>query len=320
LLRLTFERFLPICPVGNIYIVTNEAYRDLVKQHLPELDDRQIIGEPSRNNTAPCIAYTALKLSGLNPDGNMIVSPADHVVLKEAAFHEKIKQALDFAGTHDALLTLGIRPTRVDTGYGYIQFEKEQQNGVHKVARFTEKPDTDTARKFVESGDYLWNAGIFIWSLRSIQQAFERLAPQIYNLLSPGQPVFNTPGETAFIQKHYPNTPDISIDFAIMEKAPNVYTLPAEFGWSDLGTWASLHAECPKDDQGNVLQGAHIISLDTRDCLVRAADEKLVVVKDLQGYMVVDEPDVLLIYPKSKEQEIKQLRGQVERRFGEKFI
>ncbi|MFN0015257.1 MAG: mannose-1-phosphate guanylyltransferase [Saprospiraceae bacterium] len=320
LLRLTFERFLPICPASNIFIVTNAAYRDLVKQQLPELSDNQIIGEPSRNNTAPCIAYTALKLAGLDPNANMVVAPSDHVVLHEAVFCEKIGQALAFAGSHKALVTLGIQPSRPDTGYGYIQYGSSLEKGVYTVQRFTEKPDLETARQFVASGQYLWNAGIFVWNLQTILGAYKNLAPDIYNILEQGRSLFNMPGEQAFIEQHYPNTPDISVDFAIMEKADNVFTLPADFGWSDLGTWASLHAERPQDENGNVLQSPTIVAQDVKNCLVRAPQGKLVVLKNLDGYIVVDEGDVLLVWPKSEEQAIKHVRSVVHTQFGETFL
>lgn len=320
LLRLTFERFLPLCPVSNIFIVTNAAYRDLVKQHLPELSDEQIIGEPSRNNTGPCIAYTALKLAGLDPEANMIVAPSDHIVLQEEAFRATIEKGLRFAAAQDALVTLGIKPSRIDTGYGYIQFSAAAEAGVHKVERFTEKPDFATAERFVASGQYLWNAGIFIWNVQTVLKAYRDLSPDIYSILSKGIGLFNSPGEAGFIREYYPTTPDISVDFAIMEKAPNVFTLPSEFGWSDLGTWASLHEECPKDENGNVLQGQHILPMGIRNCLVRAPKDKLVVLEGLEDYIVVDESDVLLIYPKSREQEIKQVRATVKSRFGEKYL
>ena len=320
LLRLTFERFLPLCPASNIFIVTNAAYRNLVKQQLPELSDSQILGEPSRNNTGPCIAYTAFKLAGLNPDANMVVAPSDHIVLKEDVFRQKISQALHFAAGNNALVTLGITPSRPDTGYGYIQFDAAAEPGIYKVARFTEKPKLTDAQDFVASGQYVWNAGIFIWNVKNVLRAFENYSPEIFHILGKGKSVYNTPGEQAFIDQNYPGTPNISVDFAIMEKASNVYTIPADFGWSDLGTWASLHHECPKDKNGNVLQGDHILASDVRDSLVRAPKGKLVVIKDLNNYIVVDEPDVLLIYPKSKEQEIKQVTVRVKELFGDTFL
>lgn len=320
LLRLTFERFLPICPASNIVIVTNARYRDLVKQQLPELADDQIIGEPSRNNTAPCIAYTAFKLAALDPQANMVVAPSDHIVLQEDAFCENITQALKFAAEKDALITLGIQPSRPDTGYGYIQYGEAAAPGVFKVKRFTEKPNLPTARDFIASGEYLWNAGIFVWNANRVLEAFEQYAPDIFNILEAGRGIYNGPGEHAFIAEHYPETPNISVDFAIMEKAPNVYTIPATFGWSDLGTWASLYLECPKDGQENVFQAENVLALDVHNCLLRAPNGKLVVLKDLNDYMVIDEGDVLLIYPKSKEQEIKQVTTMVKERFGENYL
>lgn len=322
LLRLTFERFLPLCPASQIYIVTNAAYRELVMEQLPELSDSQILGEPSRNNTGPCVAYTAFKLAGLDPQANMVVAPSDHLILHEGIFRKNVQAALDFAEHNDALVTLGIQPSRPDTGYGYIQFEEDivGAGGLHKVKRFAEKPDLETARQFLASGEYLWNAGIFVWNVSSVLKAFEQYSPDIFRILGAGAEAYNTPAEQDFLRENYPTTPDISVDFAIMEKAKNVYTIPVDFGWSDLGTWASLHAERPRDEHDNVIQGANIIALDTDNCLIRAADDKLVVVKDLSDFMVIDEADALLIYPKSKEQEIKQVTGMVRARHGGKYL
>lgn len=320
LLRLTFERFLPLCPASNIFIVTNAAYKDLIKAQIPEITDNQILCEPSRNNTGPCVAYTAFKLAALDPDANFVIAPSDHIVLKEQAFLDKIQVALRFAATNDALVTLGIEPSRPDTGYGYIQTDKEVSAGLFKVKRFAEKPDLATAREFVASGEYVWNAGIFIWNVRSILSAFQNLSPDIFDILGKGAGRYNTAEEQTFINTHYPTTPNISVDFAIMEKAGNVYTVPAEFGWSDLGTWASLHTECPKDEYDNVIQSETVLTLDIDNCLVRTPKGKLVVLKDLSDYIIVDEGDVLLVYPKSKEQEIKQVTGMVRDRFGDSFL
>jgi mannose-1-phosphate guanylyltransferase len=319
LLRLTFERFLPVCPAEHIFIVTNAAYRELIKAQIPEISDNQILCEPSRNNTAPCVAWTAFKLAALDPAANFVIAPSDHIVLKEQAFLEKIQAALDFSAHYDALLTLGIQPSRPDTGYGYIQSGEEADAGIRKVLRFAEKPNLATAQQYIESGEYLWNAGIFIWRAEAILKAYQTLAPEIFSILEKGRDVYNTTEEQAFINETYPTTPNISVDFAIMEKASNVYTLPAEFGWSDLGTWASLHAECPKDAHGNALQG-EVVALDTRDTLVRIPEGKLAVVKDLNDYIVVDTPDALLIYPKSKEQEVKQVTALVKERFGGEYL
>jgi len=299
--------------------VTNAAYKDLVMEQIPELDDNQVICEPSRNNTAPCVAYTAFKLSALDPDAKLVITPADHIVLKEQVFLDKIKEALEFAERQDALVTLGIEPSRPDTGYGYIHFGASAGANVRKVLRFTEKPSLEIALQFLESGEYLWNAGIFVWSVRSVLSAFEKHSPEIYHIFQKGESVYNTGEEADFISRFYPGTPNISVDFAIMEKASNVYTIPAEFGWSDLGTWASLYEECPKDPQNNVLQG-NVLPLDTSNSLIRAPEGKLVVVKDIDDYIIVDTADVLLIYPKSKEQEIKQVTAFVKSKTGERFL
>ncbi|MBL7828637.1 MAG: mannose-1-phosphate guanylyltransferase [Saprospiraceae bacterium] len=320
LLQLTFERFLPICPPENIFIVTNAAYKDLVKEQLPELTDNQILCEPSRNNTAPCVCYTALKLQALDPMANFIIAPSDHIVLKEAAFLDKIKLALGFAAQHEALITLGIQPSRPDTGYGYIQMDTEAEQGIYKVKRFAEKPDLENARAFVHSGEYLWNAGIFIWNVHSILQAYKNHAPDIFQILSQGNGLWNSPGEQGFIDIQYPQTRNVAVDVAIMEQAENVYTIPAEFGWSDLGTWASLHLELSKDEQGNAITGGTAIPIDTSNCLIRTPTGKLTVLKDLQDYIIVDESDVLLIYPKSKEQEIKQVTALVKKETGDQYL
>jgi len=319
LLRLTFERFLPICPASHILIVTNAAYRELILEQIPEITANQILCEPSRNNTAPCVAWTAFKLAALDPEANFVIAPSDHIVLKEQAFLDKIQTALNFSATHDALLTLGIQPSRPDTGYGYIQFGEEADVDIRKVLRFAEKPSLPTAIEYVDSGEYLWNAGIFIWRAETILHAYKALASEIYSILEKGKDVYNTPDEQAFIDSAYPTTPNISVDFAIMENASNVFTLPSEFGWSDLGTWASLHAEYPKDENGNALQG-NILALDTHDTLIRIPDGKIAVVKDLHDYIIVDTPDALLIYPKSKEQEVKQVTALVKQKSGDQHL
>lgn len=327
LLQLTYERFLNLCPAENIFIVTNAAYRELVRDQLPTIGDNQILGEPSRNNTAPCVAYTALKLHALDPEANLVVAPSDHIILQENRFIGNLQSALDFCAANDALLTLGIKPSRPDTGYGYIHYEKSEAisasphaGGVHKVIRFTEKPPLEKAREFVASGDYLWNAGIFIWKVSSLLAAFRQYAGDIFDILGAGMPYYNTDEEQSFIDQAYPTTPNISIDYAILEKAPNVYTIPADFGWSDLGAWASLHAEAGKDDNGNSVNAKPFLLYNVTNSLIRAPHGKLVVVKDLDGYIVVDEEDVLLIHPKSKEQEIKQITGAVAQEFGGAFL
>lgn len=310
LIRLTFERFLKLCPAEQIYVLTNKQYAGLVQEHLPELSSDQILTEPSRNNTAPCIAYIGFKLHALDPDANLIVAPSDHVILDEAAFIATVQAGLAFTAKQDALLTLGIKPTRPDTGYGYIEVAKGQASeplSPLPVSAFREKPDLPTAKAYLDSGNYLWNAGIFLWRASSLLRAFERHATDIHRILAAGQTAYNTPEEQAFIDQAYPTTPSISVDYAIMERADNVYTIPSDFGWSDLGTWASLHAESPKDEHGNLLQGDGIQAYDLSRSLVRAPEGKRVVVGGLDDYIVVDEGDVLLIWPKGREQEIKGL-------------
>lgn len=340
LIRLTFERFLQLCPADHIFIVTNKQYAGLVKEHLPELTDNQILTEPSRNNTAPCIAYTAFKLQALDPEANLVIAPSDHVILKEEAFIQTLKTGLSFTAKEDALLTLGITPTRPDTGYGYIEiapppfktmtsvyinFEEsvpaeeipdieEWELRVRKVTAFKEKPDRATAEQYLASGNYYWNAGIFVWKVSSLLNAFKQHASEIHRILAAGMPHYNTTQEQAFIDEAYPTTPSISVDYAIMEKAENVYTLPSDFGWSDLGTWASLHAESPKDEQGNAVQGDRVQLYDTADSLVRVPKDKLVVLGGLEDYIVVDEGDVLLIWPKQREQEIKGIVSRLSKK------
>jgi mannose-1-phosphate guanylyltransferase len=320
LIQQTSDRFLKLCPKENIFIVTNSIYKDLVKEHLPYISDNQILCEPSRNNTAPCVAYTALKLASLNPDANLVVAPSDHIILKEDAFIQTLDQALAYTASHDALLTLGISPTRPDTGYGYIKYEAVPKDGVHKVERFTEKPDFDTAKSFVSSGSYLWNAGIFVWSVKSLIEAFKTNAPEIIDILAAGNEHYNTDQEQSFIDKAYPTTPSISIDYAIMEKATNVFTIPSEFGWSDLGTWASLHAESEKDEHGNSSNSEHALFFESGNNMIRLPKNKLAVINGLEDYIIVDEDDVLLIFPKSKEQEIKKITKLIKEKKGKNFV
>jgi mannose-1-phosphate guanylyltransferase len=314
LLQLTFERFLPIVPASHIFVVTHEKYRDLVKTHLPQITDNQILGEPSRNNTAPSVAYTAYKLHGINPDAVFIMAPSDHVVLYESEFMRFIHRALRFAGKNDALVTLGIRPTRPDTGYGYIRYEgeTEEPNAVYPVKQFTEKPNLETATHFVASGQYLWNAGIFIWSTKSLIRAFEKYAPDIAQIFEKGKSAFNTDAEKDWLQTFYPTTRSTSIDYAIMEPAKNVYTIPSAFGWSDLGTWASLHAETEHNTDNNVIVG-DVITDEVTNSLIRMPAGKLAILRGLDDFIIVDEEDVLLIYPKSKEQDIKKVTEQIKR-------
>jgi mannose-1-phosphate guanylyltransferase len=321
LIQTTFNRFRKLVDADRIFIVTNGIYKDLVKSQLPELTDNQIICEPSRNNTAPCVALTALKIHALNADANLIIAPSDHLILKEDVFVDKIKTAVDFAANNDALLTLGIQPSRPDTGYGYINYMRAGDSDIKKVNRFTEKPNAEVAQSFLDSGDYVWNAGIFIWSTRSIIEAFKKHAGEIHRLLSSNTSVFNSDKEQDFIDSEYPKTPSISVDYAIMEQAENIYTLPADIGWSDLGTWGSLYAESEKDEAGNVINNiSHKHIKKVNNSYIRSSADKLVVIKGLDDYIVIDEDDVLLIYPKNEEQNIKQVNGNIKDLFGDKYL
>ncbi|NLR61870.1 NTP transferase domain-containing protein [Chitinophaga polysaccharea] len=307
LLQITYSRFRKLCPVDNIYIVTNEMYRNLVQTQLAEINEDNILCEPSRNNTAPCIAYAAFKLASKNPQANMVVAPSDHFILYEDIFLNKIAQALNAASEHEVLVTLGITPTRPDTGYGYINFDQMVQQSIYKVKRFTEKPSLDKAVEFIAEGNYVWNAGIFVWNVSTILKAFRKYTPDIAGLFEKGQNIYNTSKEQAFIDRYYPETPNISIDYAIMEKADNVYTIPADFGWSDLGTWASLFEVVANDNNSNALSNSTLLLEDTENCIIHLPTEKLAVIRGLKDYIVVEDNNVLLIYPKDKEQEIKKV-------------
>ena len=312
LIRLTFERFQNIVPAERILVVTNKIYKDLVVEHIPEIPEQNIITEPSRNNTGPCVAYTAFRLQAMNPDACFVIAPSDHVILKEKVFLEKITDALEYASNEEVIVTLGIEPTRPDTGYGYIESTGQKVNGqIERVRNFREKPDLETAKTYIKQGTYYWNAGIFIWSVRTILNSFKNHSSEIYQILASDIRQYNTEKEQEYIDKVYPKTPSISVDYAILERADNVYTLPADIGWSDLGTWNALHAFKDKDDAGSVIIGENTLLINSKDCIVRSDAEKLVVLKDLDGFIVIDEKDVLLVYPKDQEQEIKQLRQNI---------
>ncbi len=306
LIRMTFERCLELVSAEHVLIVTNERYRALVQEHLPELPNENILGEPSMNNTAPCIAWTALHLQVRNPEAIFAVLPSDHVILKERDYINRLTEAFTYAAHNDAIVTLGIEPTRPDTGYGYIE-TGATKNGISKVDSFREKPDQSTAQKYLDAGNYLWNAGMFVWSVKTIINAFRAHEPEILRVLTEDLDKLGGSQEQEYINRVYPNTKRISVDYAILERADNVYTIPSDIGWSDLGTWNSLHAFKEKDDQACVAIGDKIHLIDSKDIIVRAADEKTVVIKGLQDYIVVDEQEALLIYPKSQEQEIKQV-------------
>jgi mannose-1-phosphate guanylyltransferase len=324
LIQQTFNRFTRIINRENIYIVTNELYRQLVKDQIPGISDEQIICEPARRNTAPCIAYANYRILARDPDAKVVVAPSDHIILKEELFLQNIQTALDAASTHDWLLTLGIRPSRPDTGYGYIQFVEglvyPQDEHLKKVKTFTEKPSLELAMEFIQSGDFLWNSGIFIWSLRSIMKAFEEMLPDVDVLFKNGKDLFGTAREKEFITDAYTRCKSISIDYGVMEKAGNVYVLAVDFGWSDLGTWGSLYENRSKDENGNAVIGKNVIIYESTDCIVNMPDDKVVVLEGLNDLIVVESENVLLVCRKTDEQQIRQFVNDVRLEKGERFV
>jgi len=321
LIQSTFDRFASFIPAENIYIVTAQSYRDIVMEQLPTLDPNNILCEPSRKNTAPCIAYISYKLAQLNPQANLICAPADHIISDENSFVNVCLEALTFTENIKALVTLGIKPTNPNTGYGYIQFEPMNvAPNVYKVKTFTEKPDKELAKTFVASGDFLWNAGIFVWQVKNIVKAFENLLPEIHEVFDAEKENFNTEKEHQSIEKIYPQCVNISIDYGIMEKADNVYVIPSSFGWSDLGTWASAYETLQKDYLDNAVAGNNVMVIDATKNMIHADNKKLVLIQGMEDFIVVDTKDVLLICKKDKEQEIKEYVAEVKRNKGDKFI
>jgi len=324
LLQLTFDRFKQVCPVENIFVVTNELYGQLVKEQLPELSENQILVEPEKKNTAPCIAYANHKIKSINQKANIVVTPSDHLILKENEFIEVIKNGLQFTQNNDALLTLGINPHRPETGYGYIQIDPEKKakenSNIFKVKTFTEKPNLDLARKFYESGEYYWNSGVFIWSLDSINKAFKSYLPNIDTLFEKGKNRYNTDDEKNFIHEVYFQSNSISIDYGIMEKADNVYVYTSDFGWADLGTWGSLQEFLDKDKQGNSVTGDNVLLYDVKNSIINVSKGKIAVIKGLENYIVVDSEDKLLVYKKEDEQEIKDVVETIKKEKGTEYI
>jgi mannose-1-phosphate guanylyltransferase len=322
LIQNTYERFLKVCPKENIYVVTNENYTGLVKKQLPDMADQQILTEPVMRNTAPCVAYGCFKIESMNPDAAIVVAPSDHLILDEAAFVAAIEKSLITATEKQCLVTLGIKPSRPDTGYGYIQYTDQVINEeFHKVKTFTEKPTVDIAKTFIQSGDFLWNAGIFVWSAKAIVAAFDSHLPEMHEIFAEARSVYNTGDEKAFVHKIYQRCINISIDYGIMEKASNVYVLPSEFGWSDLGTWASIYQLAEKDYVGNaVIPSEKVIMYDSSNCMVNVPGEKLVILQGLHDYIVVESNNTLLICPRDQEQNVKQVVADVKAKFGTKYI
>ena len=321
LIQNTYDRFARFIPAANIYVVTSEEYRLIVKEQLPELKDSNILCEPSRKNTAPCIAYISYKLNEINQDGALICAPADHLILDDKAFNKVCLEALDFVSKHKALITLGVKPTNPNTGYGYIQYDQQGvSDNVFKVKTFTEKPNLELARTFLASGDFLWNAGIFVWQVTNIVQAFTKYLPEIAEVFEAEKGNLNGAGEKKAIERIYPQCTNISIDYGIMEKANNVYLIPSSFGWSDLGTWNSAYENMDKDYLGNAVSGDNVMVIDATRCMVHSKNEKLYLLQGMDDYILVDTEDVLMICKKDKEQEIKEYVAEVKRNRGEKFL
>ena len=309
LIQQTFNRLERICPPENILIVTNTNYKNLCLEQLPNVVESNILCEPAMRNTAPCVAYAAFKIQSMNEDANMIIAASDHIILKEDEFVRVTNDCLDIVAKNDVLLTLGITPSRPDTGYGYIQFSEDNLSGskkARKVKTFTEKPNQELALNFLDSGDFLWNSGMFIWSAKSIALAYRKHLRDMHDIFDEGKQFYNTINEKEFIDRVFPACKNISIDYGIMEKSENVYVYPADFGWSDLGTWGSLYSHLELDEYKNTIQGNNVMMYDSSDNLVKVSDDKLVVLQGLQGYIVVENEGTILVCKKEDEQKIKQ--------------
>lgn len=321
LIQQTFERYTQLVPQENIYIITASEYVDIVKKQVPKIPVENILAEPFRKNTAPCIAYIAFKLLKKDPKALMIAAPADHLVMETAEFIATAKKALKFVDSINALVTIGVKPTYPNTGYGYIQHDTARADiDIYKVKTFTEKPNEELAKTFIASGDFLWNAGIFTWKVKNIIAALEKYEPELFEIFAAEKTKFNTSKENQALEKIYPQCTNISIDFAVMEKADNVYVIPASFGWSDLGTWNSAWDNMEKDYFHNAVVGKNVVVIDAHNCMVQAPDNKLVLLQGLKDYIVVDTKDVLLICKRNKEQQIKEYVAEIKRNKGDKYL
>lgn len=320
LLQMSFDRISALVPPENVLVVTNAQYKPLISEQLPELPDDNILLEPARRNTAPCIAWAAYHIAARDPEASIIVCPSDHLITRDEIFRDAILKGFEFVETHDALLTLGITPTRPETGYGYIQVGEKVDGDICRVKTFTEKPKLELAKVFLETGEFFWNSGIFLWSAKTIIRELIANAPDVANVFEKGRHLFGTPAERQFIEENFPGCVGISIDFAVMEKAKNVYVECVSFGWNDLGTWSALYDNSPKNRDANVTQNCRVLAYDSTDNIFAVRDDKLVVVAGLSGYIVADRGDVLLICPKAEEQKIKQMVNDVKMTFGDKYI
>lgn len=322
LLQQTFDRFAKILPTENIFIASNKQYKDLILEQLPMLKENQLLLEPARRNTAPCIAYAMNKIAALNPNANVVIAPSDHLVLKEQEFVDTIEKGLNFTAKNDVLMTLGIKPSRPETGYGYIQIENNaSSDSIFKVKTFTEKPNLELAQIFFESDEFLWNSGMFIWNAKAISNAFEQHEPEIWDKFKAGSSYYNTPKEQEYIDSIYQTSKNLSIDYAIMEKAQNVNVIAADFGWSDLGTWGSLYdLSDSKDENKNATLKGRVKYHNSKGNVISLAENKIAIIEGLDDMIVVDDDNVLLICRKSEEQHIRDYVSETKEKFGEDYI
>jgi len=319
-IQMTYERLAGIIPAGNFFVVTNVSYKALVLEQLPKLKESQVLCEPIGRNTAPCIAFAALHIAAIDPRAEMIVCPSDHLILDQGEFIRSVEEAFDFVRSHDVLMTIGIKPSRPDTGFGYIQIAgRERAGDIYRVKTFTEKPNLEMAKVFVDSGEFFWNAGIFLWKVKDIMVAMEQHMPDMWELFQAVGADFGTPREQEAVNKVYSGCRSISIDFGVMEKADNVYVRISDFGWSDIGTWGSLYQYSEKDEGGNVASG-DVMLYDTRNCIVKMPAGHLAVIEGLEDYIIVENRDVLMICKREHEQTIKTFIDEVQYKKGEKFI
>ncbi|MBD5362045.1 MAG: mannose-1-phosphate guanylyltransferase [Bacteroides sp.] len=321
LLQMTFDRVLEVVPADNVIIVTNGDYAGIIHRQLPEVKPENILLEPARRNTAPCLAWAVHHIAAINPEASILVTPADHLIMREREFHKALRRGFDFVEANDALLTLGIEPSRPETGYGYIQVGKPVNEHICKVKTFTEKPDLELAKVFLASGDFKWNSGVFMWTAQSFLKALAENSPELARRFEAGEGKFGTELEADFIAREFPACPAISIDYALMEKASNVFVEAVDPGWSDLGTWSALRDNSPKNSLGNVTQGCQVVSYDTSGTVFSVDNpRKVVVVDGLKDYVVADTGDVLLICPLAHEQQIKQYVNDVKSKFNDSYL
>ncbi|MET1260358.1 mannose-1-phosphate guanylyltransferase [Flagellimonas sp. DF-77] len=319
LIQKTFDRLNRFIPTENILILTNERYNDLVLEQLPAVTPEQVVLEPAMRNTAPCILYASMKIQKMNPNAVMIVAPSDHWIEDEAAFEKDVKACFEKCASEPVLCTLGIQPTYPNTGFGYIEYKKGSDAPIKEVDQFREKPDLETAKEFLAQGNFLWNAGIFMWGVETIIKAFESYQPEQFDLFDGGMSCYNTQDEKAFIDDNYPKAENISIDYAILERSDAIFTLPATFDWNDLGTWGALYEKLDKDADDNAVVNSETLLMDAKGNMIRSDRGKVVVIDGLEDYIIVDKADVLMIYPKAKQQDIKKVRGAVQEKFGDGY-